>query len=148
VTWCALHGAVQSPDKWRSLTQNSHGVAYPMPRSDLIAMMTDEQSECERLALIGILDETIAFLRKHGVTHWPESLERSRAFIENRDFRGVEELFSIFGGMGSFNDVMIDPLNGHSVAESEVARVNDRFQMLKGNIYNSVTTLRRFQYGR
>lgn len=110
--------------------------------------MTDEQAERERVALIGTLAVAESMLRKYGVTQWADFLERSRNLIEGRDFRGVEELFSIFGGMGSFNDVVIHLLNGNPISEVDIGRVNEQLQVLTSRIYESVTALRRYEYAR
>lgn len=110
--------------------------------------MTDAEAETRRLELIEALAETSQLLRKYNESHWSAVLEESRQLIENRDFRGVEQVFGSFGGMGSFNDVIIHPLNGHQIEESEVSAVNDRFQWFKSNIWELVGDLRRYEYAR
>ena len=44
-------------------------------------------------------------------------------------------LLADFGGMGSFNDIWIDPRNGHRVTMEQVQPVNQRFGKLRAEIY-------------
>jgi hypothetical protein len=110
--------------------------------------MTDAEAKTTRLELIEVLAETSQLLRAHNETHWSEFLESSRRLVEERDFRGVDQVFGGFGGMGSFNDVLTHPLNGNSIDASDVPSLNERFQSLKSNIWELVGALRRYEYSR
>jgi hypothetical protein len=68
-----------------------------------------------------------------------ESLRR----VENSDFSGVEYLYGAFGGMGSFNDLVIARMNGHAVADADYVPVNNRLDRLRGELYELVGYLRR-----
>jgi len=43
---------------------------------------------------------------------------------------------SVYGGMGSFRDLVIHPLNGHPVQENDVNAVNQTLDGLAGRIYD------------
>lgn len=55
--------------------------------------------------LAEILDEATAILRQHQIQHWAAWLARDAQLIRNKDFYGIENLRSAFGGMGSLNDL-------------------------------------------
>ena len=65
--------------------------------------------EPETTELVDTLAEAIALLRKHGVAHWANWLEKDKRLIGCSDFYGIEHLLSAFGGMGSFNDLRKRP---------------------------------------
>jgi hypothetical protein len=97
--------------------------------------MTNEQAEHDRLALCDVLNETAQLLRNHGESHWAAHAEEWLRLVTARDIRGVDLARSSFGGMGSFNDLIIHPMNGHEIQDSEVDRVNNRLQELQTSIY-------------
>jgi hypothetical protein len=47
--------------------------------------------------------------------------------------------------MGSFNDLMLHPLNGHRIREDETRAVNDRLDRLRSEIFSVADELRRLQ---
>jgi len=57
--------------------------------------------------LIGELKELIAFLEKENQDHWCEWFTRCLSMIENSDYQGVERVLGAYGGMGSFNDLVL-----------------------------------------
>ena len=74
------------------------------------------------------IDEAVSVLRGHGVAHWPGELEVSLALIRRREAAGLERLLGMYGGMGSLNDVLISPLNGHRVEAGEADEANRKLQ--------------------
>jgi len=75
--------------------------------------------------------------------HWTEWLERDRRRIVARDAYGLEHLLQTFGGMGSFNDVLIHHVNGHVGDEAALRAANDRLEDLRSEIFESATDLLR-----
>ena len=57
--------------------------------------------------LLNILEEIIQILESDGEEHWSNWMRRSRARLLNSDYSGIEHLLSAYGGMGSFNDLVI-----------------------------------------
>jgi hypothetical protein len=96
-------------------------------------------SEVEILA--SMLDEVVALLRAAGLASWAEWFERDADRIRSRDSSGVEHLLTAYGGMGSFNDVVLmsridDASPGH-VFQAE----NERLDELRTRIYDLANKL-------
>ncbi len=107
--------------------------------------MTDTEAEEKRIVLVHTLDETEQLLCHHGERHWEAVVAESCRLIELRDFAGVQLIRSSFGGMGSFNDLIIHSLNGHSVSDNETDSVNERLRSLQGRIYELSCALSRYE---
>lgn len=76
--------------------------------------------------LLQMLDELTALLRKANQGHWANVLEECQRHIRQADFYGVEKFLSLFGGMGSLNDLMIPVAGGGlcPVAKMPVERMS------------------------
>jgi len=57
--------------------------------------------------LLETLDEIIQLLESDGEQHWSRWMRQSRERLRNSDFSGIQHLLSAYGGMGSFNDLVI-----------------------------------------
>ena len=57
--------------------------------------------------LLKILDELIRLLEEDGEQHWSQWMRQSRERLLNSDYSGIEHLLSAYGGMGSFNDLIL-----------------------------------------
>lgn len=79
------------------------------------------------------LRELNTLLASVGETFWAQwtarAADRIAAGGDPGDVRGA------FGGMGSLNDLVIHPANGHSVPEDQVAGANRRLDELRERIY-------------
>jgi hypothetical protein len=84
---------------------------------------------CEKLR------ETSALLLGAGDAHWAQWMDKSLARIEQGDLSGVGHLLSAYGGMGSFNDLILASANGHSVDDAEHRTVNERLDVLRTEMY-------------
>jgi hypothetical protein len=84
-------------------------------------------------------------LRKCGEAWWADQLDESKGLIESRDFRGVELVFNSYGGMGSFNDLVIHPMNGHAIGYSDLETIDNELRRLQTHIYELVRGLRHFE---
>ena len=93
--------------------------------------------------LILVLEEAIDLLKKHGESHWASWLEKDKNRIVQADYYGVEHLLSLFGGMGSFDDLLICKENGHSIEGEQVPSVNDRLKSLTNEIYELAENVRK-----
>lgn len=94
-------------------------------------LVTDNVDE-----LIAVLAEAASLLENAKETFWSKWLRESLNMIRQRNFQGVERLLSGFGGMGSFNDLVIHPINGHEIPEMEIPKVNDRLARLRSKLYD------------
>lgn len=59
------------------------------------------------------------------------------------DGRGLQKVRGAFGGMGSLNDLVIHPANGHRVAPDEAPGVNERLDELRTRLFDDVAALQR-----
>lgn len=80
--------------------------------------------------LVAALDEAIEILEQAGESHWKVWLERDRQLIAGQNASGLAHLLSAFGGMGSFNDLVLGD------RESD-----DRISGLRSVIYRSARDL-------
>ncbi|GAB1268088.1 hypothetical protein NBRC116493_13410 [Aurantivibrio infirmus] len=80
------------------------------------------------IELINELDECAKLLRGCSEDHWAQWLEKSSALLKNGHFRGIEHFEKAFGGMGSANDLILHPVNGHSIRETEVDMYNKKLK--------------------
>lgn len=91
---------------------------------------------CERLR------EASALLKSAGERHWAGWLDKSLSRIVRRDLSGVDHLLGAYGGMGSFNDLILMSANGHSVTDEDYRDVNDRLDTLRSRLYELARDVR------
>lgn len=94
-------------------------------------------------ALIAMLEEAEALLRKHGIAHWADWLKKDTGFLRNLDFYGIEHLLSAFGGMGSLNDLGFAEPSNDNRNVLVTSGDDSRFQSLLNDIYTLATKLSR-----
>jgi hypothetical protein len=99
----------------------------------------------KREQLLKTLSEAESVLSCHGEEHWASWLRRDASLIQAGDGLGLEHLLSAFGGMGSFNDLILHPVNGHRIRDEETRPVNDRLGKLRSEIFELAEELRRSQ---
>lgn len=85
--------------------------------------------------LISILDEIEALLDKEG--HWLKLISNANRRIKNSDYSGIELLLSYYGGMGSFNDLVICQPSGKGALKwsNEAKANNDDLASLRSKAY-------------
>lgn len=95
--------------------------------------------------LIQILDDLILLLRSDKETHWSGWMSRVKARLSDSDFSGIELLLGAYGGMGSFNDLMICQKieNGKFVWTDESKEKNERLDFLRSKAWELATWLKR-----
>ena len=76
--------------------------------------------------LLEAMEDLRALLDRHGVSNWAEWVERDIASLRRGERRGLNHFLSAFGGMGSLNDLIICPENGHRISRNEAEDVNRR----------------------
>ena len=90
--------------------------------------------DTEVQALAESLERASDFLQKYGLASWASWLAKDARLVREGDFYGVEHLLSAFGGMGSLNDVVLHPMNGQSIPDEDVNRVNEDLQAMLSDI--------------
>ena len=87
-------------------------------------------------ALIQSLTECEALLRKIGETFWADKFRRVlQRGARSQTGYSIEEVLTWYGGMGSFNDLIISKYNGHSVEDETEEALNNDLNRLKSAIY-------------
>jgi hypothetical protein len=100
------------------------------------AMATNVDALCTRL------EEAIALLRQVREGHWAAWLSDDLARIRCGDIDGLSHLRSAFGGMGSFNDLLIHTINGHRIGPEDYEAINERLNELRSSIFELVQSIR------
>jgi len=98
-------------------------------------------SEIEKLA--SMLDEAAEILHASGFVGWAEWFEKDANRIRSLDFFGIEHLLSAFGGMGSFNDVVLISRNEDDSPGHALYAKNEKLDELRTSIYNLANRLAR-----
>lgn len=95
--------------------------------------------------LVDLLDEIIVLLESDGEIRWRKRLAAIRSQLLNANFDGIGELLSIYGGMGSFNDLVI----GQSVVDGRfrwkpgAREANDKLNALRSEAYELAHAMKR-----
>lgn len=92
--------------------------------------------------LTSVLESLEALLQAHGERHWSAWIEADRRRIAASDVFGLDHLLSAYGGMGSLNDLILCPENGHLIRPDDVRAVNDRLRDLRSRAYDLAARLR------
>jgi hypothetical protein len=107
-------------------------------RGNIVVM--DDQTYRELLDRLGDL---VALLRVCDEGHWADWLDEDQGRLLEFDGYALDHLLSAYGGAGSLTDLVIDPINGHSVAPDELGETNRRLSELRSAVHVSATALRR-----
>ncbi|MFN6136716.1 MAG: DUF6966 domain-containing protein [Bacteroidota bacterium] len=82
-----------------------------------------------------MLEQATQFLQARDENHWATWLADCATRLRRQEIAGIEHLLDAYGGMGSFNDLMLHPINGHRIDESDVDEVNERLQAIRTSLY-------------
>jgi hypothetical protein len=95
--------------------------------------------------LIKTLKEIEEILRSEEEAHWADWMLTSRQALEESDFWGIEKLLKAYGGMGSFNDLVLSQPSKIGAVESaqELGKKDDRLSVLRTRAYELATDIRR-----
>jgi hypothetical protein len=94
--------------------------------------------ETEIHNLIAKLDELIELLKADREVHWCNWMDRVKQKLENSDYAGVEDLLGAYGGMGSFNDLVISQCN-----RLDSQAKNKQLDALRSSLWEMATWLKR-----
>lgn len=105
-------------------------------------MRHHERMDARRLSpLIADLDEAIDLLQAACETHWQKWLRNSRDQIALGDLEGLDHLLNAFGGMGSFNDLVLSQPNAAGTPY-ELRRADGRLWDLRESLWRKSSELR------
>jgi hypothetical protein len=103
----------------------------------------DSVGDIDMKTLIQLLIACEALLRSVGETFWADKIQSALKTGGNSiDVYFLEEILSWYGGMGSFNDLMISRYNDHLVDEKDEEKLNDELNRLRSQIYQGATRLK------
>ena len=106
-------------------------------KSTSSAPVVDPQVQAHITELCDVLRRLIALLEADGENHWRNWMAESLAHLEANDVTGARRLMGAYGGMGSFNDLII----GQSMTEegfqwaADAAQTNDELSALRSQAY-------------
>lgn len=89
------------------------------------------------------MDSLSSLLDSVGEERWSSAVKRARSQLSASNYHGIEEAKQWFGTVGTLNDLIIHPLNGHSVSEKNVESVNTELQSATSRIYNLLREVER-----
>jgi hypothetical protein len=95
--------------------------------------------------LLKIINEIIRLLESDGEQHWSNWMRQSSERLLNSDYSGIEHLLSAYGGMGSFNDLVIcqDYENGQFRSKEGHVEKNNRLDELRSKAWELADAIRR-----
>jgi hypothetical protein len=108
---------------------------------DYVHLMDSSEAEERVDRLLARLDEGVALLDEHGESHWARWMHTVRAEVQMHDAHGLRRLLQAYGGMGSFNDVVLTNLNGHQFDTKQERIANERLDALRSSMYSDATGL-------
>ena len=111
-----------------------------------IPLHPDTATQTESLA--EALTRIIEVLDAHDEAHWRSWMNESLMQINDRDFRGVQHLLNAYGGMGSFNDLIIGQrmIDGSIEWAPNAASDNDRLDALRSQAYGLAKSIQDAQH--
>jgi hypothetical protein len=96
--------------------------------------------------LMQIIEEIIQLLAEDDNQQWQGLMKSVYKRLENSDYSGIELLLSVYGGMGSFNDLIIGQTNdeqGKFAWKVGAIENNNRLDDLRGRAYVVADYLKR-----
>lgn len=97
--------------------------------------------------LIDVLEQLAHLLESDGDAHWSRWMRKVKTLLESSDYSGITYLRSAYGGMGSFNDLIIGQhaRDGVSYRVPEYMALNDRLDELRNRAAVLGEAIRRSQ---
>lgn len=94
--------------------------------------------------LIEVLGELAALLESDGDTHWSSWMLRAQSRLKHSEYSGVEYFLSAFGGMGSFNDIILGQCtqNGAFAWRPGYKKINEQFEKLRTKAWELATKIK------
>ena len=95
--------------------------------------------------LLGVLDELIQLLESDGEEHWSTWMRQACDWLSNSDYAGIEKILSAYGGMGSFNDLVIcqSHIDGQFEWKEGHGEKNNRLDELRSKAWDLANQIRR-----
>lgn len=95
--------------------------------------MTDNQE------LLAELRSARVILLNVGEENWSGLMQQAIKYLEDgQTIEAKRRILGWFGGMGSFNDLVLCSLNGHKVSDNEYLNLNRRMDRVRSRLYQLV----------
>lgn len=96
--------------------------------------------------LIGVLNQLALLLESDGEAHWSAWMRKVRTQLDADKF-AIEHLQTAYGGMGSFNDLVLGQrrVNGVFCWKPGYVELNEKFSELRDKAAQLADSLRRSQ---
>jgi len=87
--------------------------------------------------LVKVLDELIALLTSDNEQHWSVWMQQARSWIMASDYSGIEKVLQAYGGMGSFNDLLLGYSENDGILQQKkgLRELNDSLEKLRSKAY-------------
>ena len=95
--------------------------------------------------LARVLDELATILESAAERHWRAWMLQAKARLEQSDYSGIEYLLGAYGGMGSFNDLVLGQTlaNGRFAWKAGHIELNERLDALRSKAWELAQTIKR-----
>jgi 23S rRNA G2069 N7-methylase RlmK/C1962 C5-methylase RlmI len=120
------------------MSQNSNQIikAKAPPHVILINMEFDPK---RRDSIIEAATQLAILLTSVGENLWVNTINHASALLKEDKFQdGTQLILSMYGGMGSLNDLIIDPYNGHPVSKESVESINRQLKSYLDKLYDLI----------
>jgi len=83
--------------------------------------------------LIDVLEELAILLESDGDNHWSRWMRKAKTLLQASDYSGITYLRSAYGGMGSFNELILgqSSVDGVFSWKPGYKELNDRLEELR-----------------
>ena len=97
--------------------------------------------------LIDVLEELAILLESDGDNHWSRWMRKAKTLLQASDYSGITYLRSAYGGMGSFNDLILgqSSVDGVFSWKPGYKELNDRLEELRNKASQLGTEIQRDQ---
>jgi len=92
--------------------------------------------------LSGALLRVVALLKTHGEKRWAFKIEGYLESLRAGDLSAIDSILGTYGGMGSFNDLVLCAENGHQIEATKTISVNNQLSRLRTETWELATTIR------
>lgn len=94
--------------------------------------------------LVKVLEDLVLLLEQDGESHWRNWIMEARNRILSSDYAGIEHLLKAYGGMGSFNDLVLgqNTVNGIFQWKAHHIELNCQLDRLRTNAWQLANSIK------
>ena len=97
--------------------------------------------------LIEVLEALITLLRENEENHWSNWMAQAKKMVASSDYSGIEKVLSAYGGMGSFNDLILGTYeeSGSLHKSPQHDQINEQLSSLRTRAWELAEAIRHEQ---